>query len=101
MDFARCDTCGEYGWTDEHKCSPFFYFTHENWGDEPQKIMAKDFDQAAMRFAALYNEDGDYALMNDSIEVIISDGGTEKKYMVSAEPDIYYRADEIKEPHER
>lgn len=88
MSFDKCNLCNEYVWLDKHKCAPIYYFKHPNWGDEFQEIRAHSFEDAAEKFAKTYNEDGDYALMNKSEEVIISDGKTEKKFRVSAEPDI-------------
>ncbi len=41
-------------------------------------------------FAQLYNEDGDYALMDSSEKVIISNSKKEKLYIVSAEQSIRY-----------
>ena len=93
-DFDRCKICGEYDFLDKHKCPPIYYYKHDDWGDEFQKIRAWSFSGAAIAFAKLYNENGDYALMNDTIEVTISDGKIEKQFLVSAEPDIHYSADE-------
>ncbi len=94
-NFVKCEICGKYSWTGErHKCSPIFYFKHEDWGDEFEEIRATDFDDAALEFAKLYNENGDYPLMDSEEEVIISDGKTEKRYIVSAEQSIEYNVKE-------
>lgn len=95
MSFEKCSICGEYDFLDKHKCPPIFYFKHEDWGEGFQIIRAWSYSDAANKFAKLYNED--YALMDNTIEVLISDGVTEKKYRVSAEPDILYSDEEIKE----
>lgn len=90
-----CKTCGElkYDWK-EHRCLPIFYYKHDEWtGDEFSEIRAHNFEDAAERFAKKYNEEGD--LMNESTEVIISDGNTEKRFRVSAEPDVYYHNEEV------
>lgn len=91
-----CSICGElkFDW-EEHRCPPNYYFKHEDWGDKFQAIRAWSFDDAAEKFAKKYNEDGDYALMNRTIEVLISDGEVEKKFSVTAEPDINYSVDEL------
>jgi len=86
MDYKKCDICKEWDFL-PHACKSIFFFKHENWGD--------DFEEAAENFAKLYNENGDYALMNNSEEVIISDGKVEKKFRVSAEQYINYSAEEI------
>lgn len=98
MSYIKCKLCkeGYFDWQ-THKCKPIFFFKHENWGDDFEEIRADSFEEAAENFAKLYNENGDYALMNSSEEVIISDGNIEKKFSVSAEPDINYSVEEIKE----
>lgn len=95
--YRFCEICRTCHWTNKN-CLPIFYFKNEDYyGKEFQRIRANDFDDAAERFARFFNEDGGgYALMNNSLEVIISDGKLEKKYKVSAEPDIRYIAEEIK-----
>lgn len=94
-DFSKCRECGEYDWVKKHKCPPVFYFKHDSWGEELQKIYAHSFEDAALRFAKKFNEDGDYSLMDDGKEeVIISDGVTEKIFIVRAETSIEYYADE-------
>ncbi len=92
--FERCKICKECHWTDK-SCNPIFFFKHENWGNEFEEIRASNFADAAKKFAILYNEDGDYSLMNDNEDVIISDGKKEIKFNVSAEPDICYYVKEI------
>jgi hypothetical protein len=87
----RCEKCGfrHYGW---ENCLKEFYFKHENWGKEFQKIGAYSFENAAERFGELFNEDGD--LLDDHVEVIIYDGITEKTFIVSAEMEISYHVKE-------
>lgn len=94
MDSNYCKICGEL-LLKEHICTPIFYFKHEDWGNEFQEIRAYHFCDAAEKFAIKYNQD--YELINDSTKVIISDGKIEKKYIVSAEPDIHYLTQEIKD----
>ena len=96
MAYKKCDICKEWDFL-PHACKPIFFFKHENWGEELQEIRADSFEDAAENFAKLYNEDGDYALMNSSEEVIISDGKVEKKFRVSAEQYISYGVEEIKD----
>ncbi len=97
MGFKQCETCKEYHFTDR-KCKPIFYFKHDDWGEEWQEIRAVGFEDAADNFAKYYNEDADShsPLMNNTGEVLISDGETEKKFRVSAETDIRYSSEEIK-----
>jgi len=95
MSYKKCDICKDWDFL-PHTCKSIFFFKHENWGEELQEIRANSFEEAAENFAKLYNENGDYALMNDSEDVVISDGKIEKKFRVSAEPEIYYGVEEIK-----
>lgn len=98
MVYKVCEMCkeGYYDWEQPHKCKPIFFFKHKDWGEDFEEIRANSFEEAAENFAKLYNEDGDYALMNNSEEVIISDGTIEKKFSVYAELEIYYSVEEIK-----
>ena len=81
-DYKKCEVFEEFDWTDTHKCPPKMYFKHEDWGDEWQEIHARHMDDAAIRVGKMYNENGDHALMNDEIEVIIKNGEEEKKYLI-------------------
>ena len=94
-DFEKCKICGEYDFLSKHKCPPIYYFKHESWGDEFQEVRAWTFDGAAEKFARMFNENGDYNLMDCEEEVIISDGETEKRFVVSAEQDISYSVTEV------
>lgn len=90
----KCNICGE--WVLRvvgHKCLPIMYFKHEDWDDEWQEIRARDYEEAALKFAEIYN-DCDYALMNHDTDVIIFDGEEEKVFTVSAEPSVEYYARE-------
>jgi len=93
-DFALCPNCREYDWLEKHRCAPVFYFKHPNWGDEFQKIHAYTFEEAAENFAKKYNEVDHYLMDGEKEEVIISDGKIEKTFIVHAEQDVAYFADE-------
>lgn len=89
-NFGICKLCGEYASLDRHECPPIYYFKHEDWGDEFQAIRARSFEGAAREFARRLNENGDYVLMDNEEEVIISDGKEERLFVVSAEQVIDY-----------
>jgi hypothetical protein len=93
-NFRKCEICKEFDLMDRHKCQPVFYYKFIDWDDEFVEIRAFDFKEAAEKFGEKYNDEGD--LMNNEIEVIISDGKIEKKFCVSAEPDVHYSATELK-----
>ncbi len=96
MSCEDCKICGElkFDWKD-HNCPLIFYFKHEDWGEEFQEIRAWSFSDASARFAEMYNEEGDYTLMNNTVEVLISDGQEEKKFKVSANTEICYSSEEV------
>ena len=101
MSCDFCKTCGElkFDWK-EHRCPPVFYVEHEIFGDDQKEFRAWNYKDAAIKFAKYYNETEDYALMNSSTDIIISDGKIKKNFRVFAEPDIYYSSDEIPAPPE-
>jgi hypothetical protein len=100
MSYEKCSVCKEYGFTDTHKCAPIFYFKHEDWGDDWQEIRGYSFDDAAENFAKRYNENGDYRMMSgdNTVDVLIFDGKTEKKFTVTAEASIDYHVSEVETP---
>ena len=85
---ALCKRCGEYQIYADCGCSEFSLITEEG---EECTIFAIDEQAAALKYAQRSNENGDYYLMNDSVEIYVSG----KKFMIGAEPDIHYSAREI------
>jgi len=82
----RCKKCDDLLFSFEnHSCTPFTVID-EN-GDESE-VYARDEDDAAVRFAQKSNEDGDYYLMNNCVDIEVNG----KEYSISAEPDIHYSA---------
>lgn len=95
MDYKFCEECNDFHYGDSHK--PEFNVYNEDYlGDEPKVFRAADFESAAIKFGEYYNSNGDYPLMNETIEVKVEKDGISKTFNVSAEPDIYYSASEIK-----
>jgi hypothetical protein len=97
MAFEKCSICGEYDFVDRHVCPPTYYFKHPDWGDEFETIRAYSFENAAEKFAEKYFEDEPID-DNCNVEVLISDGKTNKMFRASASIDIYYDAREISMP---
>ena len=95
-DYDKCETCGEWGFMNKHTCPPVMYYKHEDYGDEWQEMRGRSYRDVALKFAEKYNEeDGEYCLMNSDTKVLISDGTTEKKFLVYAEPSVEYFEKEI------
>lgn len=70
------------------------YHGHDHW----HEVDAYDAEDAARIAGQDYNEDGDYALMNDSIFVLVRIIGTEDIILcsASAEPDVHYSGHECR-----
>ena len=84
-----CKKCGEYR-LNEGDC-PCEAFTIIDENGEEHKIFAIAEYSAALKYAEVANTCGDYYLMNESVEIKVNG----KSFEISAEPDIYYSADEI------
>ena len=66
------------------------YYDDEEWNI----IYAHSYEEAALKFAEMFNNE-DYALMNGNTEkVVISDGNAEKVFSVSAYSSIEYNVRE-------
>ena len=93
MKMWKCDKCGEYRFDSVPKCNckPFTIIDED--GEKYNEIYAIDEEDAALKYAEKSNTNGDYYLMDtDSVIITVND----KKFEISAEPDIYYSAKEVK-----
>lgn len=95
-NYTKCEQCKEYHWNNL-SCNPMFkVYEPETMGDSAKTVRASDHEDAAIEFAKWYNEDGDYELMNNTIDVEVEDeSGKRIKFTVGAEPDIHYSAKQI------
>lgn len=93
-DFNKCDICGDYHWADASCGDVYLVFHEEYLGDDPKTIYANSFRGAGKKYAEYYNSNGDYVLMDNTIEVKIQFGDEVKKMKLSAEPSINYLAEE-------
>lgn len=100
----RCPTCKEWmwEWNAPHRCLPEFLVQMAEWHGEKLEdgstVYAADAEDAAERFAREYNEDGDYALMNDTRVVRVapaSEPTAVQFFRIGAEPDICYSTEQI------
>ena len=86
---ARCEKCKEYSWSGKPcNCKPFQVIDEDG---EEYEIYANHEEAAALEFARQYNEDGEYLLMNEEMEITVN----KNKYIVSAEPDIHYSSKKL------
>jgi hypothetical protein len=88
-----CKNCGEYNlYSGKKDCGCKGFTIIDEDGEEYQQYGFNKED-AAIKFAKSYNEEGDYCLMNETMEITVD--GT--KFEISAEPDVYYGVSEIKQ----
>ena len=71
---------------------------HDDFGPEGWACNSYDEEGAALAFAEIYNEDGDYDLSHGSTtEVEVeNEKGEKRKFEISAEASIDYSAREVK-----
>lgn len=79
-----CDRCNDFT-LGNCRCRAYRVEDHEGG---MQDVYALHKEDAALRFAKNYNENGDYNLMDETLEIKVN-GVT---YFISAEPDIHYSA---------
>ena len=90
--YIKCKTCNNFHWSD-HKCDPAFTIEYEN-GD--QVIHAYDFEEAAEKFAEEYNIYSEYWLMDNEMQIKVTDSdGESKNFIIGAEQSIEYWSKEI------
>lgn len=86
-----CKKCGELlFWkhgsnTSECNCQPFSIIDEDG---EEHKIYARDDENAAMKYAEKSNENGDYYLMNTTVEIEVNG----RRFRIGAERDVHYSA---------
>lgn len=88
MAMTKCEKCGDYDMGlsyFKHHCELFNVINEDG---EEYEIYSNDEEGAALKYAEESNVEGDYYLMNDSVEITV-DGS---KYEISAEPDVHYSA---------
>lgn len=96
-DFRHCEVCKKYHWTNK-PCDPEYKIYHDEYmGDEAVLVRGCNHEEAAENYGKYYNEnDSEYPLMNESIEIkVIDQHEVVKFFRVGAEPDIHYSTTEI------
>lgn len=103
MSFERCETCGQFGWIETHKCPPRW----EVWDTDSkrewaQTIYAGDAEEAAERWAHDEDAQGDYYIIGGSeakVFVVREDGEDceIKKFSICGESVPEYHATELKD----
>lgn len=81
-----CEDCGSLRFND--KSCPCIAFTVIDEEGEDHTVFGVSKDDAATKFAEWSNVNGDYHLMNESVEITV-DG---EAFVISAEPEIHYSA---------
>ena len=85
-----CKRCGDFIFDKYHSkpecsCKPFLIVDEDG---EEHKVFGVNEDDVAMKYAEKSNVNGDYYLVNNSVNITVN--GNE--YEISAEPDINYFA---------
>jgi len=84
---SMCDKCKEFRLSRdlECKCKKFEIINEDG---DPSEVWALDDYFAALRYAETSNEENDYYLMNESIDILVNG----KAFTIGAEPDVHYSA---------
>lgn len=91
--YKKCTTCGEEYWSSDlyprHKCEPVWQILYE----DVQTIRAYDAENAAKKFAELYDQD-EHILMDVEMDVKVRKDEEEEwvVYTCSAEAELIYYA---------
>lgn len=97
-EFRKCPEC--LGWHyNDIKCDPVYHVYNPDTmrEDEYWPTRAASHEDAAIKYARYYNEDGEYSMMNGGdIAVEVDHNGIKKYFTISAEPSIHYNAKEEK-----
>lgn len=89
-----CNKCGEAMFTilggeiEKCKCSEFYIIDEDG---EEHSLYARDEDAAALKYAEESNTNGDYYLMNETVQITVNG----KPFSISAEPDVHYSAEAL------
>lgn len=95
-NYEKCPFCGEYHFKNE-SCEPQYFVYHDEYlGSNFKTIHASSHEEAAVKYARYYNEDGDFPMMNgDAIKLkVIDHNSIAMCFTVYAEPDIHYNTKE-------
>ena len=84
-----CKKCGDYRFDTVGKCHCKEFTVIDEDGEE-YSVYGMTDEGAALKYAEESNVDGDYYLMNESVEVSVNG----KVFNIGAEPDIHYWARE-------
>jgi len=85
-----CDKCGDMMFADFGYCRCREMVIIDVDGDE-HLLFANDEQDGALKHAQRSNENGDYYLMNETVEITVNG----KPFCIGAEPDIHYSAKEL------
>ena len=86
----ECEKCKGYRMSSVTTCH-CKQFTVTNEDGEDIEFYAMDEDGAALKYAEYTNIEGDYHLMNETVDILVNG----KAFRVGAEPDIYYSSEEL------
>lgn len=97
MSCEKCKKCGEYSF-DVANCHCVDFVVV--FDGEESTVCANHEAAAAEKYGREYNDNGDYRLMDNPIEVEVKGPDGSKFFRVSAEQSIDYSCEEISKPGE-
>lgn len=90
--YVSCKMCDHFHWSDK-KCPPIFTIEYE---DGDRKVHGNDFEEAAEKFAEEYNIYSEYWLMDNEMQIKVTDSeGESKNFIIGAEQSINYWSKEV------
>lgn len=98
IKMPRCEICGEYKFTPDHKCFPAWGTNIVETDDENdwQTVYAYSSESAAAKRAEEYDQDDHDLLQGSEVEIHVRDGaGNIAKYICSGEAVPEYHATKI------
>lgn len=94
-EYKYCKECKTFHYSNE-PCSPAYRVFHEDYLNEDGKIIhGVNHHDAAMKYAEEYNSNGDYLLMNESVNITVEKDGVSIKFKISACQSVDYGAQQV------
>lgn len=98
MSFEKCRQCGEYGFTESHRCPSAWLVRREHYDDDDaQTVYADDAGEAAEKYADKNFADWEYPTSPIDIAVRSKTDEAWRRFEVSVEAVPEFHAHEVPE----
>lgn len=97
-DYTRCDTCGNYGWVESHRCPPEWQCRRQGESDDDWiTVRASDAEEAAETAVEEFDQDDHHLMRGGTLEVEVRQLGaaTITRWSVRGEAIPTYYAHEL------